>query len=1125
MAHPYPFRWQYLLLLLCLLSAVTVSASPGANKVGITRNSPLETPQLTAAPGVAGSIYLTWSNVNATQYIIEYAKLPGAAFTTLATVGGTTTGFHHGNLGYSETLQYRIKATGSGQTVYSNTVTATTHPANYSYRIMPLGDSNTDGGSGSIDRADRVGYRNTLYRLLRSAGFTIDMVGSEVSGTNTVTAFKQQFGYAPDLDHAGFGGAKITDITTLLKNGKNNSGTPYLDQYKPDIILLHIGTNSLGYDQNITELESILKEVDAYEARAKREVTVVLAQIIKQCTDCGANAEDMQWDIQNTATYNQRMKEMATRRQAAGDRLVLVDMANGAGLNYSRLADMHDYLHPNSSGYDKMAQVWFGALKSMLTPTDTHAPETQITANPPAITNSRTATFSFTSNEAGVTYQASIDDGAFATVSNPVTLQNLTDGKHTIRVRATDGSGNTDQSPAAYTWTIDATPPPAPAIVAVSEDLGPVANDRITSDNKLLLKGTAEPEADITISRTGTGVIGTSKAGTDGKWEFSYEQTALPEGTHTFTATAADALDNKSGAGENFTVTIDRTSPTATLATTATSPVNKAFQVQISFSEAIYSLQASGFIVTNGTISNLQSQNERTYTATLTPTTDGAVTLQLQAGKATDLAGNTNTASNTLQLTADITRPTIAISSTTPELLNTGFAVTIKFSEAVTGFEQADIQTTNGTITSFSKADASNYTAQVTPTGQGKVTVSIASDMASDAASNGNEPSNTLSRTFDSVAPSGYAVAFDVQQVNVNNEHSVNVKVTGAESGANYNYTITSNNGGNAVTGTGTATGNIVAISGLDLSGLKDGTLTVSLYLTDKAGNQGEPVTAQVAKITREIASVTPSGHITVPFDTDFSALELPQKAKVTYTTGEEDFLNVTWQPGNYNRKVAGTYTLAGNLALAENTTNFGNKKASIQVTVEPNLPPTELNISATEFKPDAEPTDVLASFTTQDPEDEVFTYELVSGEGDAHNSFFRVQDAQLYLVSNKGLSGKKEFTIRVRTTDPYQNSLERTFTLTKLPFDPDRIKLVNAFSPDGDGINETWTVPELRFYDQVEITVLDRSGTRLFHSTDPEKGWDGKGRNGNVQEGPYFYIIRILDIDLVQKGVVTVLK
>src|SRR5690606_26541959 len=60
-----------------------------------------------------------------------------------------------------------------------------------------------------------------------------------------------------------------------------------------------------------------------------------------------------------------------------------------------------------------------------------------------------------------------------------------------------------------------------------------------------------------------------------------------------------------------------------------------------------------------------------------------------------------------------------------------------------------------------------------------------------------------------------------------------------------YHYSISSSAGGTAVTGTGVISSANQQISGIDVSGLPVGTLTLSFYLTDESNNQGSPVTHQ----------------------------------------------------------------------------------------------------------------------------------------------------------------------------------------------------------------------------------------------------------------------------------------
>ncbi|MCC6327391.1 MAG: PxKF domain-containing protein [Acidobacteria bacterium] len=90
---------------------------------------------------------------------------------------------------------------------------------------------------------------------------------------------------------------------------------------------------------------------------------------------------------------------------------------------------------------------------------DTTPPDTTITANPPANSNSASAAFQFTSNETGASFQCSLDGGAFAACTSPQNYAGLSDGPHTFQVRAVDAAGNTDPTPASYTWTVDTAPP------------------------------------------------------------------------------------------------------------------------------------------------------------------------------------------------------------------------------------------------------------------------------------------------------------------------------------------------------------------------------------------------------------------------------------------------------------------------------------------------------------------------------------------------------------------------------------------------------------------------------------------------------------------------------------------
>jgi hypothetical protein len=82
-----------------------------------------------------------------------------------------------------------------------------------------------------------------------------------------------------------------------------------------------------------------------------------------------------------------------------------------------------------------------------------------ITANPPGLSNSASASFSFT-GEGSATFECELDGIGFSTslCTSPKAYSGLSDGSHTFGVRQTDSAGNTGPS-ATYTWFVDTTAP------------------------------------------------------------------------------------------------------------------------------------------------------------------------------------------------------------------------------------------------------------------------------------------------------------------------------------------------------------------------------------------------------------------------------------------------------------------------------------------------------------------------------------------------------------------------------------------------------------------------------------------------------------------------------------------
>ena len=235
--------------------------------------------------------------------------------------------------------------------------------------IMPLGNSITfdDFIGDTRPDGDRGGYRYPLWQSLSEEHYLFDFVGNREAGINIDPDF--------DPNNAGFPGITTEGLLNLLRTSFNNaptngryegdvsSDTPYLPRYPSDVILLHIGTNGLnnpgvipGFVDNVG---NILNEIDGYSPN----VTVIVARIIHNVdSDFDGSGAELPNNV--THQYNDALEQMVNQRIAAGDKLLMVNMEDGAGIDY--MNEMRDHLHPNPAGYEKIAAQWYASLQEFL---------------------------------------------------------------------------------------------------------------------------------------------------------------------------------------------------------------------------------------------------------------------------------------------------------------------------------------------------------------------------------------------------------------------------------------------------------------------------------------------------------------------------------------------------------------------------------------------------------------------------------------------------------------------------------------------------------------------------------------------------------------------------------------
>lgn len=117
------------------------------------------------------------------------------------------------------------------------------------------------------------------------------------------------------------------------------------------------------------------------------------------------------------------------------------------------------------------------------------------------------------------------------------------------------------------------------------------------------------------------------------------------------------------------------------------------------------------------------------------------------------------------------------------------------------------------------------------------------------------------------------------------------------------------------------------------------------------------------------------------------------------------------------------------------------------------------------------------------------------------------------YLVTvttSNGCVGEDSITVNV-SADPAKNG----------------IQIPNAFTPNGDGLNDCFGVRFLGLISNLQLSVYDRWGNRVFYTTNPSQCWDGRNKGKELKSDVFIYQVSATTMcgEIVKKGTVTLIR
>ncbi|MGF6358928.1 hypothetical protein ABH907_000592 [Pseudomonas frederiksbergensis] len=490
------------------------------------------------------------------------------------------------------------------------------------------------------------------------------------------------------------------------------------------------------------------------------------------------------------------------------------------------------------------------------------------------------------SSDGGITWTATFTPSAgINDTTNLITLNNT----GVSDLAGNTGSGTTNSN----NYVIDTVPPTATIVVADNAlKIGETSLVTITFDQAV----SGFTNADLTIANGTLTAVSSSDGGIT--WTATFTPTAsITDATNLITldnsgVQAAASGNVGIGTTDSNNYAIDTVRPTATIVVADTAlKIGETSLVTITFSEAVSGFTNADLTIANGTLTAVSSSDGGiTWTATFTPSAsinDTTNLITLDNTGISDLAGNAGsgtTDSNNYAI--DTVRPTatIVLADTTLSAGETSL-VTITFSEAVSGFTNADLSIANGTLTAVSSSDGGiTWTATFTPTvgvNDSSNVITLNNTGVSDLAGNtGSGTTNSGNYTIDTVLPTATIVVAD-NALKIGETSLVTITFSEAVSGfSNADLTIangtltavSSSDGGITWTATFTPTSAITDTSNvitLDNSGV-----------TNASGNAGSGTTDSN---NYAIDTVRPTATIVVAD----SALAVGQTSVVTITFSE----------------------------------------------------------------------------------------------------------------------------------------------------------------------------------------------------------------------------------------------
>jgi len=135
-------------------------------------------------------------------------------------------------------------------------------------------------------------------------------------------------------------------------------------------------------------------------------------------------------------------------------------------------------------------------------------------------------------------------------------------------------------------------------------------------------------------------------------------------------------------------------------------------------------------------------------------------------------------------------------------------------------------------------------------------------------------------------------------------------------------------------------------------------------------------------------------------------------------------------------------------------------------------------------------------------------TYEMVASSTSGLTVLFESVYPQFATVTGNQLTGIERGTATIRAYSPGDQNYLAAEAFASVEIITTHKDILHLFTPNNDGFNDTWEIPDIASYGICDVRIYNRWGKLVYANKDYDNLWDGTSDGSPVPDGAYYFIL-----------------